>query len=86
MQKEGESPMKQTCLQLEGVDSVSSAHNIEKALRILPGVTKAHVDPQTQHADVAYDETRIQPQRLAEVVEHAGYSASVLGENVEHPI
>jgi copper chaperone CopZ len=68
--------MKQTELRIDIDDYCSTcADNIQKALEILEGVEKATVEFEKRKASVSYDETRIQPKRMLEVIERAGYHA-----------
>ncbi len=48
---------------------------IERALAHTPGVVYAYVNPATEMAYVEYDPQRVDPGRLSNVVEHAGFRA-----------
>ncbi len=48
---------------------------IERALARTPGVVHVYVNPATEMAYVEYDPTLSDPNRLARVVEHAGFHA-----------
>ncbi len=67
--------MKRTELNIDFQDCSSCADNIQKALELLPGVEFAQVEFERRHAVVEYDEARIQPERIVEMVGKAGYHA-----------
>jgi copper chaperone CopZ len=46
---------------------------IERALARTPGVVYVYVNPATEMAYVEYDSALVDPDRLAKVVEHAGF-------------
>ena len=50
---------------------------IERALARTPGVMYVYVNPATEMAYVEYDPTLADSDRLAKVVEHAGFRAGV---------
>ena len=54
---------------------VHCVHAVTTALESAPGVTRAQVDLQRGRAVVDYDETRVTPRELANVVMDEGYTA-----------
>jgi Cu+-exporting ATPase len=50
---------------------------IERALARTPGVVHVYVNPATEMAYVEYDPTLADPDRLINVVEHAGFRAGL---------
>ncbi|MBV9114620.1 MAG: copper-translocating P-type ATPase [Hyphomicrobiales bacterium] len=62
-------------LPIEGMTCATCAGRVEKALAALPGVT-AEVNLASERADVDFDPARLEPARLAEAVERAGYGVT----------
>lgn len=50
---------------------------VERALARTAGVVYVYVNPATEMAYVEYDPVQVDPGRLAQVVEHAGFRAGV---------
>ena len=50
---------------------------IERALARTPGVVHVYVNPATEMAYIEYDPQQVDPDRLSNVVEHAGFRAGV---------
>ena len=50
---------------------------VERALARTAGVVYVYVNPATEMAYVEYDPAQIDPDRLANVVEHAGFRAGL---------
>lgn len=50
---------------------------IERALARTPGVVHVYVNPATEMAYIEYDPQQVDPGRLSNVVEHAGFRAGV---------
>jgi copper chaperone CopZ len=48
---------------------------IERALARTPGVVHVYVNPATEMAYIEYDPQQVDPSRLSNVVEHAGFRA-----------
>jgi Cu+-exporting ATPase len=63
-------------LPIEGMTCASCANRIERKLNKLDGVT-ATVNYATERASVSYDAGAIEPERLVEAVEAAGYEAAL---------
>src|SRR5687767_11277025 len=61
-------------LPITGMTCASCANRIERKLNKLDGVT-ATVNYATEKATVAYDASAVEPERLVEAVEAAGYQA-----------
>lgn len=68
-------------LELEGMSCASCVARIEDALNSLPDVIKATVHLTSHHADVEYLDTSSVPQRLADAVKKAGYTATLPSES-----
>jgi len=67
--------MAQTTLKVSGMSCSHCVHAVTTALQGAPGVSRAQVDLQQGRAVVEYDETRITPRQLANVVMDEGYEA-----------
>jgi len=63
-------------LPIEGMTCASCANRVERTLNQLEGVT-ATVNYATERASVYYDADAIEPERLVEAVESAGYEAAL---------
>ncbi len=50
---------------------------VERALARAPGVVYVYVNPATEMAYVEYDPALVDPNRLTQAVEHAGFRAGV---------
>lgn len=50
---------------------------IERALARTPGVVHVYVNPATEMAYIEYDPQQVDPGRLSNVVDHAGFRAGV---------
>jgi Cu+-exporting ATPase len=59
-------------LPVEGMTCATCAGRVEKALCALPGV-QATVNLSSEHADIEFDPTQVEPVALAHAVEQAGY-------------
>ncbi len=64
-------------LSLTGMTCASCAARIEKALTLVPGVSKAAVNLATAEAQVQFDPTQVNSGDLVEAVASAGYGAKV---------
>jgi len=62
-------------LAVEGMHCASCADRVQRALRALPGVATASVNPATERAEVAFDGPA-DPSRVISAVEAAGYRAA----------
>ncbi|MFT3764290.1 MAG: heavy metal translocating P-type ATPase [Minicystis sp.] len=60
-------------LPIRGMTCASCVRRVERALRGAPGVAEASVNFATERASVRYDPAATTPERLAQVVEEAGY-------------
>lgn len=70
--------MRQTAFTIEGMSCGHCVARVRKSLEALDGVTVE--DVQVGSARVAYDEDRVSPERLRQVIDDAGYEARVAGE------
>jgi Cu+-exporting ATPase len=64
-------------LDLEGMTCSSCAARIEKALKGVPGVTRAAVNLATEQAHVRFEPSRTRPDDLLRAVESEGYKARI---------
>jgi copper chaperone len=67
--------MAQATLKVTGMSCTHCVHAVTAALEAAPGVKRAQVDLQAGRAVVDYDETRVTPRQLANVVADEGYAA-----------
>jgi copper chaperone len=67
--------MGQTTLKVSGMTCTHCVRAVTTALEAAPGVTRAQVDLQSGRAVVDYDEKRVTPRELANVVMEGGYAA-----------
>ena len=67
--------MKHLVVDIQGIDTSSSADNMARALRLLQGVHKAHIDFNAHEAVIEYDENRIHPQEFVTLIQQSGYKA-----------
>ncbi|MDR3441008.1 heavy metal translocating P-type ATPase [Telmatospirillum sp.] len=65
-------------LNVTGMTCAACSARVEKVLSRLPGVDGASVNLATERARVRFVETEVDPSRLVEAVEKAGYGASVV--------
>jgi len=66
--------METTVLKIDGMTCGGCAKSVARALTALPGVSKAEVSLEQAQATVEFDPRRVDPARLAEAVEDAGFS------------
>ncbi|NLO72561.1 MAG: cadmium-translocating P-type ATPase [candidate division WS1 bacterium] len=66
-------------LHIQGMHCANCAQAVERALQHLPGVAAATVNFAAETAAVEYDPEAIDPRKLIETVEAAGYGATVGG-------
>ncbi len=69
-------------LKLRGMSCASCARNIEKALKVVPGVTEVNVNFAAEQATVEYDTRKTNLEKIQDAVEAAGYSAYSLKEEM----
>lgn len=72
-------PMKSVDLTIEGMHCGGCASTIEALLLRLPGIKSASVSHQEGKARILYDETLDDPERIARLIEQAGYRVGVAG-------
>ena len=65
-------------LKIAGMDCPMCSGHLQSDLRKLAGVTRAEVSFQDKQATVEYDPGRVDPSRLAQVVEKAGFKVTEL--------
>lgn len=65
--------MAQTALRIEGMSCHHCQMAVEKALRSLPGVSRAEVDLEAKTATVVYDAEAVTIEAMREAVDKAGY-------------
>ncbi len=70
-------------LALGGMSCAACAGRVERALGGLDGVTSANVNFAAERARVAFDPTRIGPERLVKAVRDAGYEAAPVVEAMD---
>lgn len=73
-------PKKNANIKISGMSCASCAINVEKSLKTLEGVDKAHVNLGTEEATVEYDPEKLKLSELELAVEDAGYG--VINEKV----
>jgi len=66
--------METTVLKIDGMTCGGCAKSVTRALTAVPGVSKAEVSLEQAQATVEFDPGRVDPARLAEAVEDAGFS------------
>ena len=66
-------------LAVAGMTGVACRQKIERVVLDLPGVETAVVCLGQGYADVEYEETALDPQRLLETIAQAGYRARIAG-------
>ncbi len=71
-------------LPVTGMTCASCVLRVEKAIKKLPGVEEASVNLASEQASVRYDPALLEPARIREAVEGAGYG--VVAERLELPI
>ncbi|MDP2340110.1 MAG: heavy metal translocating P-type ATPase [Deltaproteobacteria bacterium] len=64
-------------LPVGGMTCAACVGHVEEALRALPGVDDAAVNLMTRSAKVSFDPARVQPERLVDAVNAAGYFAEL---------
>jgi copper chaperone CopZ len=69
---------------IKGMMCASCGQEIEKILTRVTGVVTVKVDLSYDRATVTYDEHKVTPHHLAEVIRKAGYEAMLPGE--AHPL
>jgi copper chaperone CopZ len=69
--------MESTKLHIDGMTCDGCVRVVTRALTGLKGVTTTRVDLEHGTADVAYDETRIQPPRFLQALDEVGYEATI---------
>ena len=68
----------QTELAIEGMSCASCVARVEKALKAVPGVTKASVNLATERASVSFMRGALAPADLESAAENAGYKARLI--------
>ncbi len=69
--------MQNTTLLISGMSCASCVGRIEKALTKEPAVKSASVNLATEKASISYDNDKISPERLIELIKTAGYEAQL---------
>jgi copper chaperone len=69
--------MKTTRLKIQGMTCGHCVNAVESALRNREGVRNATVHLEDGAAEVEYEEQRVDPEQLVNVVEAEGYSAAI---------
>jgi len=64
-------------LAITGMTCAGCAHNVERALRGVPGVAEAHVNLATRRASVRYSASATNTARITEAVRAAGYGVAM---------
>lgn len=80
---ENQKKSKQTSLPIVGMTCASCAARIERGLRKLRGVEKAHVNLATEKAAVTYDPSLVKDQDLVGVIDDLGYQVPRSGAETE---
>jgi copper chaperone CopZ len=74
----------EVAIEIGGMSCATCAGRVERALKAVPGVTKAEVNLASEHARVRFASGRTpQPDALIEAVTAAGYDARVI--DIAHP-
>lgn len=69
-------------LKLRGMSCAGCARSIEKAIKVVPGVTEVNVNFAAEQATVEYDTRKTNLEKIQDAVEAAGYSAYSLKEEM----
>ncbi len=69
-------------LKLRGMSCAGCARNIEKAIKVVPGMTEVSVNFAAEQATVEYDTRKTNLEKIQDAVEAAGYSAYSLKEEM----
>ncbi|MEN9210776.1 MAG: cation transporter, partial [Thermostichus sp. DG02_2_bins_29] len=75
------SPEKVWRLSLQGMSCASCAHSLEQALAQVQGISQVSVNFATEQATLKGDPQRVNPERLIQAVQQAGYQARLLQED-----
>lgn len=67
-------------LSISGMHCTSCAGIIERSLKKLEGVSEAHVNFTAEKASILFDENLVSKEKLIEVIDKAGYKATVVEE------
>lgn len=70
-------------LSVSGMSCASCVARIEKALLLIPGMIRAHVNLATGHVHTDFISGTVSPAQLIQTIRTAGYDASVLSDNLE---
>ena len=76
---------RQVSISIKGMMCSSCGQEIEKSLKKVAGVTEVKVDVPNDLATVSYDERKVTPRQLAEVIRKAGYEAKLQSEGHSPP-
>ncbi|WGV28733.1 heavy metal translocating P-type ATPase [Halotia branconii] len=69
-------------LKLRGMSCASCANNIEQAINSVPGVIESNVNFGAEQATISYDQQRTNLTKIQAAIDAAGYSSSVLQEEM----
>lgn len=67
-----------TYFKIEGMHCGACANRVEKNIRRLPGIVDVAIDVTTGKAEVNYDSTKADPQKIQGQIMAAGYGAQIL--------
>jgi len=75
--------MKEITIRVGDMHCAACSSRVEKVLNQTDGVTKANVNLATLNAKVNYDETKVDKEKLFEVIINAGYTPEEVNKNKE---
>ena len=70
-----DAPTEAAVIPVEGMSCSACVANLKRALKATPGVREAHVSQEKKEAEVRFDGRQMSPDKLAKVVDEAGYKA-----------
>ena len=76
---------RQVVISIKGMMCSSCGQEIEKSLKKVAGVGAVRVDVPNDRATVFYDERKVTPRQLVEVIRKAGYEATLPAESPAPP-
>ena len=80
-----QSDRRQVVISIKGMMCSSCGQEIEKSLKKVAGVSAIRVDVPNDRAIVSYDERKVTPRQLVEVIRKAGYEATLPAESPAPP-
>lgn len=74
--------MKKKRFTIEGMTCSACVAHVEKSVKALDGIDEATVSLLTNSMSVLYDENKLDEAKIVSAVDHAGYKASLAGDNI----